>query len=203
MTEQEWLACTNPERMIGFLKDRVSPRKSRLFAVAWCRKAWSSLKDQDFWRYVDLAERLAEGEVSDQEGFAAVERLCQGRDGRYLGDWEAAMIGILDPAVHPTIPAESAARFVKGRTCGGEAALFRCVFGNPFQPVGVDTAWRMPDVKRLAEAIYNERAFDRLPILADALEQAGCHDNQLLGHCRRPGPHVRGCFVVDLLLEKE
>lgn len=110
MTEAEWLACTNPERMIGFLNDRVSPRKSRLFATAWCRRAWSSLKDQDFWRCVDLAERLAEGEASGQEAFAAVERLCEGGGERYLGDWEAAMIGILDPAVNPTIPEVSGKR---------------------------------------------------------------------------------------------
>jgi hypothetical protein len=58
-------------------------------------------------------------------------------------------------------------------------------------------------VKKLAAAIYDDTAFDRLPILADALEEAGCHDAEILAHCRGPGPHVRGCWVIDLLIGKE
>jgi hypothetical protein len=58
-------------------------------------------------------------------------------------------------------------------------------------------------VDRLASHIYDSRAFDRLPILADALEEAGCKDAEILAHCRGPGPHVRGCWVVDLVLGKE
>ena len=57
-------------------------------------------------------------------------------------------------------------------------------------------------VVQLAQVIHNDRAFDRLPILADALEDAGCTDPDTLAHCRGPGPHVRGCWVVDLLLGK-
>jgi hypothetical protein len=64
-------------------------------------------------------------------------------------------------------------------------------------------AWNGGTVPRLAEAIYREEAFDRLPILADALEEAGCTDAGLLGHLRGPGPHVRGCFVLDLLTGRE
>ena len=63
-------------------------------------------------------------------------------------------------------------------------------------------AWRDGTILKLAQAIYDDRAFDRLPVLADALEEAGCHDADILAHCRAPGPHVRGCWVVDLLLGK-
>jgi hypothetical protein len=63
--------------------------------------------------------------------------------------------------------------------------------------------WNESTVTELAQAIYTDRAFDRLPILADALEEAGCTDAAILEHCRGPGPHVRGCWVVDLLLGKE
>jgi len=81
--------------------------------------------------------------------------------------------------------------------------LFHDVFGNPFRPATVDPTWRTATVTSLAQAIYTERAFDRLPILADALEDAGCTDADILNHCRQPGEHARGCWVVDLVLGKE
>jgi hypothetical protein len=84
--------------------------------------------------------------------------------------------------------------------------LFRCIAGNPFRPVTGNPAWLAwsgGTTPRLAQAIYDERAFGRLPVLADALEDAGCADAEILGHCRGPGPHARGCWVVDLLLGKE
>jgi hypothetical protein len=77
------------------------------------------------------------------------------------------------------------------------------VFGNPFHPVAFDPRWRTSDVFGLARAIYDDKAFDRMPILADALMDAGCAEEQVLGHCRGNGAHVRGCWVVDLVLEKE
>jgi hypothetical protein len=86
-----------------------------------------------------------------------------------------------------------------------QAALLRDLFGNPFRPFHVDPAclsWRDGTVLKMAQAIYDDRAFDRLPILADALEEAGCSDPILLAHLRGPGPHVRGCFAVDALLGK-
>jgi hypothetical protein len=58
-------------------------------------------------------------------------------------------------------------------------------------------------VVKVAQAIYDERAFDRMSILADALEEAGCTDQDILAHCRSGGDHVRGCWVVDLVLGKE
>jgi hypothetical protein len=82
--------------------------------------------------------------------------------------------------------------------------IILCVWGLlPFRPVTIDPTWLTPAVKRLAETIYDDRAFDRLPILADALEEAGCNNADLLAHCRQPGEHVRGCWVVDLLLGQE
>jgi hypothetical protein len=79
------------------------------------------------------------------------------------------------------------------------------LFGNPFRPVILEgrwLAWSGGTIPALAQMIYHERAFDRLPILADALEDAGCDDADILEHLRGPGPHVRGCWVVDLLLGK-
>jgi hypothetical protein len=83
--------------------------------------------------------------------------------------------------------------------------LLRCIVGNPFRPSQPDPAWLVwkdGTITRLAQGIYTDRAFDRLPILADALEDAGCDNADILAHCRGPGPHVRGCWVLDLLLGK-
>jgi hypothetical protein len=86
----------------------------------------------------------------------------------------------------------------------------RDIFGNPFRPVALDPAWRTPTVAGLATAAYEERTLpagtldpDRLAVLADALEETGCDNTDILSHLRGPGPHVRGCWVVDLLLGKE
>src|SRR5262249_31476740 len=73
-----------------------------------------------------------------------------------------------------------------------QATLLRCIFGNHFRPVTVNPAWLAPTVTTLARAIYEERAFDRMPILADALEDAGCGNADILQHCREPGEHARG-----------
>jgi hypothetical protein len=84
-----------------------------------------------------------------------------------------------------------------------QADLMRCIFGPlPFRPITVDPSWLTSTVKLLAEAIYEERAFDRLPILADALEDAGYTNQDVLAHCRGSVGHCRGCWVVDLLLGK-
>jgi hypothetical protein len=81
--------------------------------------------------------------------------------------------------------------------------LLRCVIGNPFRPATATSSWFTSDVVSLATGIYQERAFDRMPILADALQDAGCDNADILNHCRSEAPHVRGCWVIDLLLGKE
>jgi hypothetical protein len=81
-------------------------------------------------------------------------------------------------------------------------ALIRDIFGNPFRPAALDPAWRTPTVVALARQMYESRDFGAMPILADALQDAGCDSAAILDHCRGPGPHVRGCWVVDLVLGK-
>lgn len=83
-----------------------------------------------------------------------------------------------------------------------QVSLIRDVFGNPFRPIVIDPAWLTSTVVALANGIYNEKAFERMPILADALEDAGCDNEDILNHCRERSEHVRGCHVVDLILGK-
>jgi hypothetical protein len=86
-----------------------------------------------------------------------------------------------------------------------QAHLVRDIFGDPFRTLALDPAWlawHHGAATRFAADIYDSHAFDRLPLLADALEDAGCTDPDLLGHLRCPGPHVRGCWAVDLILNK-
>ena len=118
-------------------------------------------------------------------------------------DWVAAMytsmIGSSIFAYNPQFVVERS----REEVC--QEALLHDIFGNPFHPLFVDPAlltWSAATIPKLAQGIYTDRAFDRLPILADALEDAGCDNADILAHCRSGGEHVRGCWVVDLILGK-
>jgi hypothetical protein len=126
--------------------------------------------------------------------------------------WEASWYAA---ATKPEVAARNAARSAQAGVASNpllgtedaellaQAVLLRDIFGNPFPPITLDSAWLTPNVVQLADSIYNDRAFDRMPELADALDDAGCDNDELLSHLRGPGPHVRGCWVVDLVLGKK
>jgi hypothetical protein len=81
--------------------------------------------------------------------------------------------------------------------------LIRDIFGNPFRSATIDPTilhWHDGIVTKLAQGIYEDRAFDRLPILGDALEEAGCTDEAVLEHAHAEGPHALGCWLLDALL---
>jgi hypothetical protein len=84
-----------------------------------------------------------------------------------------------------------------------QADLLRDIFGNPFRLVAFDPAWRTHTTTGIAAKMYADRNFSAMPILADALEEAGCDSVDVFLHCREPGTHVRGCWVVDLVLDKK
>jgi hypothetical protein len=79
-------------------------------------------------------------------------------------------------------------------------AFLRDIFGNPFRTVAFSTEWRTTTVVLLAKLMYESMDFSTMPILADALQDAGCDNEDMLNHCRQTGEHVRGCWVVDLVL---
>jgi hypothetical protein len=205
MTEADWLACTDPRPMLEFLRGRAGDRKLRLFAVTLYRH----LSGGD--GVVDAAERHADGTASAREmRDAGAEALWHSSSWyRQMGTEEVDAIRARYGAIVAPLAHEAAELIVEAagaREAGAACDLLRDIFGNPFRRGTVDPAWlswRDRTIPKLAQAIYDDRAFDRLPILADALEDAGCTDADILGHCRRPGPHVRGCWVVDLMLGKE
>jgi hypothetical protein len=108
--------------------------------------------------------------------------------------------GVVAYAVRSSVENDIYRHARRGLAYRPQADLVREVVGNPFRPIAFDPRWRTSDVTQLARAIYDDRAFDRMPILADALMDAGCADEDLIGHCRWAGPHVRGCWVLDLVL---
>ncbi len=148
-----------------------------------------------------MAGRLAAlgAEVCARAGAAVWRRHVEALGGvlRVMPGEFAPLEGAVRTCDRPFFAAESAAEAAR------QADLLRDVVGNPFRPADVDPAWLERDgrrVARVAEAVYDNQQFHDLPILADALEDAGCTNAEILSHCRSHGPHVRGCWVIDRLL---
>jgi hypothetical protein len=208
MTEAEWLACEDPVPMLYFLGDGASDRKSRLFAVACCRRCRLQSVNESERAAVDIGVRYADGWASESERLSEWELIQAAKSQAVEGqDFErAAWLWVLQWPVLEKVLASSLTGLA--RSAPGAGNLLRCVFGLAcFRPPRALPrawlAWNGGGISQLAEDIYGNRSFDRLPILADALEDAGCTDREILDHCRGPGPHVRGCWVVDLILDKQ
>jgi hypothetical protein len=225
MTEAEWLASEEPERMLRFLGVGLPDRKLRLFAVACCRRVWDLLTD----RRSRIAVRQLE-EYADNLGSERLRRDAYNTAHPAYLDLQSvasdptssaacAVLSAAYPIVPPRLrdqerPLWSLFGNLEGNLATAlrvdahglhrvEAGIIRELFGNPFRPVVFDPAWRTSDVMLLATGIYEDRAFDRMPILADALQDAGCTSDDILNHCRDPhATHVRGCWGLDLLLGK-
>jgi hypothetical protein len=215
MTEAEWLACTDPQRMLAFLgrarrREAASDRQLRLFAAACVRHA-AGQKEVGTWiGHTVLAEWFA-------DGVGPAVPLNRGREvpiGAALlreSAWSAAKY-----VAHACVVVayrESQDADALASELAAQAGLLRCVLGNPFRPVRMNPAWlawNAGSLPELAAVAYDYRDLPsglldptRLSVLADALEEAGCSDPDILDHCRQPGEHVRGCWVVDLILGKE
>ena len=205
MTEVEWSTCSDPNPMLEFLRGKISDRKLRLFAVACCRRIWHLLPDERSRRAVEAAEAYADGLISDEQlRIASGEAASVGIGfGIQFGAPNAAHFAALAGQVHCDRCAMSAARAVsQSAESAAQAGLLRCIVGNPLKPITLDPAWLSSTAKALASTIYQERAFARLPSFAVCLKSAGCINPDILNHCRQPSEHCRGCWVVDLFLQK-
>lgn len=204
MTENEWLSCADPKAMLEFLRGKVSERKLRLFAVV-CEREWIRFRPDVrgggiTTKYADMTERFVDGEATREE-WDGIRRCVHGTF--HHTDAHTQALDGVDTATCCSYTDESKRAEQEGMELVFLASITRDIFGNPFRPITADPRWLTPTVVALATGIYEERAFDRMPILADALEEAGCDDTDILTHCRGDGPHVRGCWVVDLVLGKQ
>ncbi|MDB5307350.1 MAG: hypothetical protein JWO38_1552 [Gemmataceae bacterium] len=225
MTAVEWDTCSNPVRMLTAAGGRLSDRKLFLFACGCARRVWELLPDAGRV-VVPLVEQAAD--VGDPEARGAAVREAAAAVAEPSTVWIS--LGLVQRQLFSLELARSAAALLHAlETRGGfspddasplpvyllhlfnpaasepnpgQADVLRCVAGNPFRRVRVRRAWRTADVLALAAGVYAEAAFDRLPILADALQDAGCADESLLAHLRADTPHARGCWAVDAVLGK-
>jgi hypothetical protein len=225
MTETEWLADKPPEEWLldcsvsSLLRSKASERKSRLFAVACCRRVegWLTDDDESCRHAIEIAEKHADGQASKEELALAYRQAAERTDadeGSTPADMaRAAAYYAADPCALRA--AEFALEYSLEQYINPKNfethyrdeeqwrwRLLHDILGNPFQPSLFSPGLCTSTVEALAPSIYQERAFGHLPILADALEDAGCTDAEILNHCRQLGEHVRGCWVVDLLLDK-
>jgi hypothetical protein len=203
MTESQWLKGNRPRILLEFLLTRrPSNRKLRLFATACSRQTVShhlSPEEQAEERAVtDLAERFADGLATAKALAAARECKLDEGSSWIVADKDAEDVALTYTASDP----KDCKQAVK-------AALLRDLFGNPFREPAFDPAKLNPTVVSLAQAAYEERLMPeahldpvRLAILADALEECGCAEESVINHLRTAGPHVRGCWAVDLVLDK-
>lgn len=215
-TEREWFETVDVREMFRVVRG-ASDRKYRLFACACCRRIWHLIAQHDAIRScIEFAEGYADG-VGAKKRLKKLVDANHDQFYRYGGKpGEDISVAFAASAARSTCRLRASEEVMSvcgsiGRVTGDsssadfptQSVLLRDIFGNPFRPVALDPRWRNETVVALASGIYADRAFDRMPILADALEEAGCDDLEVLNHCRGPGPHVRGCWVVDLVLGKE
>jgi len=221
MTEAEWATSTDAHRMLRRCRRiiRYDPRKGFLFAVACGFRIWHLLADQRSRHAVETAAKYADGLASWAQLGAAEQAASAAHNDAFrakgkLGacaEWAAQFAANFDAwfaASHASNFAYVAAG--DGLDLGPEhtaqADLLRCVFGPlPFRSVTLDPSsltWNDGTVVKLAQGIYDEQPFDRMPVLGDALEEAGCSNPDIVAHCRQSVEHVRGCHVIDLILGK-
>ncbi len=209
MTEEEWEDRNlSPQILYEQLRGRRRlTRKRRLLMCACCRSLHAPIRSKKkVEKWLDTAEKFADGFASDSDRFIlknAIRSMRQLRpgDGPFL-----FLLGLatVKDASHRNL---SIAIPFTARIFGDNSVLstnlLRDIFGNPFRPVAFDPNWRTATAVGLAQTMYDARHFNAMPILADALQDAGCEDDAILGHCRDAnGIHVRGCWVVDLVLGK-
>jgi hypothetical protein len=219
MTKEGWLACVSPYLMVEFLRGKASQRKLRLVACACCRRISHLLTPQNC-HDLEIGEQLAEGLLPlDSPAWIDPKRRNYGTgpvdaptgaclSTRVMDPFLAAFAAAMkasDAVADVSTPSKEYMARLEYKTSEqkAQADLVRDVFGHIFFTGMVEPAWLQWNegaVPRLARTIYEERRFGNVLDLYDVLLDAGCNNQDILSHLRVPGPHVRGCWVLDLIL---
>lgn len=220
MNEWDWLSSTDPEKMLNYLGQPASQRKLSLFACSCWHRLAHLLPTPAAHCVVELTEKWAEGQACEEDWqqargdlFAELLGVGTAPFGPRIFEVLALLCGEIGKGeTHAHLASRAslaAAEWVGDWAVDTETRMqcdrLRDIFGNPFRPTILDPswlAWNERCVEKLAWTIYAERRFEDLPILGDALEDAGCDQAELLRHCRETTDHVRGCHVLDLLTGK-
>jgi hypothetical protein len=211
MTEAEWLQTNDTatlERYLSVLADPPSPRKCRLFACACARRAWEFLPPGPWREAIEAGERFADGKATEGElnGINRALALAWTHRLTFLLPLVALPTADLEP---PAVAHLAEVRRGVGRIwptiaeADAHRELLRDVFGNPFRPPVIEPGWLTWEggvIVQLARMIYDERRWEEMPVLADALEDVGCDDETILAHAWQGGLHARGCWLLDALL---
>jgi hypothetical protein len=225
MTEKDWLESANVWDLLGQPTCKASERKVRLFTLACCRRVWHLLTDDRSKQAVDVLERFAECRATLQElteagesareawqaapaslpgARQAAEAVCQATSMFRYGSYSAWMVAALWASRRS---AEATAKSVPwGIERRVQVGFIHDLFGDPFKPrPAIDPGWlRWNDgtVPQLARAIYDQRRWSDMGVLHDSLLDAGCDNEDMLSHAREETIHTRGCWLLDLLLNK-
>jgi hypothetical protein len=221
VTADEWASCDDPKEMVCAMRGKVSDRKNRLFNVACCRRIWHLFRKPAVHEAILVGERYADG-LADREQLRAALRVIHQERARTPAGLAAAhaiqAAGFVAAEFREDFPFAAASEAAvalwyyvpedqrdaaRHRELLAECELLREILGNPFRRVSLKRDWLTPGVLALAGALYEERDFAAMPVLADALEEAGCTCAEVLDHLRGPNGHVRGCWVLDLVLARE
>ena len=209
--EEGWLECSDPWLMLELLGDKMSDRKRRLFACACAcaRNLWDRMADDRLRDAVEVGEHYADRTADESERadwFQSMGRAIELGLPAGLGAWFRCAADLVRSRVRADaigVPA------YENPNRGWQCATLRDLVGNPFGIASLNPAWQTSAVVGLVQAAYEERILpsglldpDRLAVLADALEDAGCNEAMILDHLRGPGHHVHGCHVVDLILDR-
>lgn len=252
MTEQEWLTSEDPRRMMDYLRGahlsrpevfgypKINDRQSRLFCCGCCRQSPLNNTSQ---RAVEVSERFADSLVNDDALSYAWANSGLPWSSQSVVCWAHKYTQRMTTHFSGGVPTSQPTITELPEPCI-RANLLRDILGNPWRPVNItdsEVCWVTPTVLHLAQHIYNEHAFDLMPYLADALDEAGCQHQSITDHCRavclyckdakfdtgdhggpllsgtktakwlnsqcvcggtRLATHVRGCWVLDLILGK-
>lgn len=214
MDEREWLESSDPAAMLEFLRNsgKATDRRLRLFGCGLVRAVADCVSGEALLEIAESVERRADLGVDFEELSSAwlrarreKERLVAARLWpavwlAWVMQWASSdNLDVLNWLESTRIRQRNLSIDERFAT---QASILRDIFGNPFRLVTADRRWLTSAVLDVAQATYDERCFDRLPILADALQDAGCDDEVVLTHCRNGRVHARGCWVVDMVLGK-